>query len=88
MNFTKLAIKEYTVLEWVETGCGRTCGSDHMSAIRAGYPGVYVIEAEFQLCSNHLHGEDDLIKYLDFDHMVDHAKYVLGWVYELAFAEL
>ena len=59
-----------------------------MSAIQAGYPGVYVIESEFKLCNSHLHGPDDLIKYLDYDHMVDHAKYILGFAYELAFTKL
>ncbi|KAH8602007.1 leucine aminopeptidase 1 [Bisporella sp. PMI_857] len=89
MNFTKLVIEEYTDLEWVETGCGKFCGSDHMSAIKAGYPGVCVTESEFKHCAvEHLHGPDDLIKYLDFDHMVDHAKYILGFAYELAFAKL
>jgi len=56
--------------------------------MEAGYPGVYVIEADFKYCDNHLHGPDDLIEYLDFDHMVDHAKYILGFAYELAFAKL
>ena len=60
-----------------------------MSAIKAGYPAVFVIEAEFELCANsHLHSPDDLIKYLDFDHMVDHGKYILSFAYELAFAKL
>ena len=58
------------------------------SAIRAGYPAVFVIESDFKYTDNHLHGTDDLIKFLDFDHMVDHAKYILGFAYELAFAKL
>jgi len=59
-----------------------------MSALRAGYPAVYIIEADFKLCDNHLHGKDDLIKYLDFDHMIDHAQMSLGFLYELAFTKL
>ena len=56
--------------------------------MEAGYPAVYVIEADFKYCDDHLHGPDDLIEYLNFDHMVDHAKYILGFTYELAFAKL
>jgi leucyl aminopeptidase len=59
-----------------------------MSALWAGYPAVYIVEAEFKLCDNHLHGSEDLLKYLDYDHMVDHAQMTLGFVYELAFAKL
>lgn len=59
-----------------------------MSAIKAGYPGVFVIEGDFQYTDNHLHGVDDLIEYLDYDHMIDHAKMTLGFLYELAFAKL
>jgi len=59
-----------------------------MSAIKASYPGVFIFEAEFNLSNTHLHGTDDLVEYLDFDHMVEHAKYILGFGYELAFANI
>ncbi len=63
------------------------CGSDHMSALGVGYPAVYIIEADFKLCDNHLHGKYDLVKYLDFDHMINHAQMSLYFVYELAFTK-
>jgi leucyl aminopeptidase len=78
---------QYTEIGWVETACGH-CGSDHMSALFAGYPAIYIVEADFELCDNHLHGLEDLIKYLDWDHMIDHAQLSLGFLYELAFAKL
>lgn len=59
-----------------------------MSALKAGYPAVFIIETEFPLCDNHLHGDEDLIEYLDYDHMIDHAQMSLGFIYELAFAKL
>jgi bacterial leucyl aminopeptidase len=59
-----------------------------MSAMKAGYPAVEVFEAEFKYGNNHVHGVDDLTKFLDFDHMVDHGRYILGFTYELAFAKL
>lgn len=34
-----------------------------MSALMPGYPAIFIIEADFELCDNHLHGADDLIKY-------------------------
>jgi bacterial leucyl aminopeptidase len=59
-----------------------------MAAIKAGYPGAFVIEGAFEYTDNHLHGVDDLIEYLDYDHMIDHAQMTLGFLYELAFAKL
>ncbi|KUJ17332.1 leucyl aminopeptidase [Mollisia scopiformis] len=87
MEYLKLIIEEYTELPWVETGCGPYCGSDHMSAIKAGYPGAFIIEGAFEYTDNHLHGVDDLAEYLDYDHMIDHAQMTLGFLYELAFAK-
>jgi bacterial leucyl aminopeptidase len=42
-----------------------------------------VIESAFELSDNHIHSTDDLIKYLSFDHMLEHARMTLGLVYEL-----
>ncbi|RDW73199.1 peptide hydrolase-2 [Coleophoma cylindrospora] len=86
-EFTQMIIAEYTNISWVNTGCTR-CGSDHMAAIKAGYPAIFVIESAFELSDDHIHGVDDLPKYLEYDHMIDHAQMTLGVVYELAFAHL
>jgi leucyl aminopeptidase len=59
-----------------------------MSAIKAGYPATYVFESDFALANQHVHTPEDLIKHLDFSHMIDHARMTLGFVYELAFADL
>lgn len=42
-----------------------------------------MIESAFEDSDNHIHSTDDLIKYLSFDHMLQHAKMTLGLVYEL-----
>ncbi len=47
-----------------------------------------MIESAFADSDKHIHTSDDLIKYLSFDHMLQHARLTLGLVYELAFAKL
>ncbi|KAM0258578.1 hypothetical protein ACHAQJ_003749 [Trichoderma viride] len=83
-TFIKKVIDEYCDIPWVETKCGYAC-SDHASASKAGYPSAFVIESAFEDSDQHIHGTEDLIKYLSFDHMLQHAKMTLGLVYELAY---
>ncbi|KAM3527418.1 hypothetical protein NHJ13051_002956 [Beauveria bassiana] len=81
-KFIKVVIEEYCDIPWVETKCGYAC-SDHASASKAGYPSAFVIESAFENSDPHIHTTEDLIKYLSFDHMLQHAKMTLGLVYEL-----
>ncbi|KAL0933147.1 peptidase family M28 [Colletotrichum truncatum] len=83
-DFIKKVIVEYCKIPYIETKCGYAC-SDHASASKAGYPSAFVIESAFEYSDNHIHSVDDLIKYLSFDHMLEHAKMTLGLVYELGF---
>jgi leucyl aminopeptidase len=83
-GFIKTVIEEYCTIPWVETKCGYAC-SDHASASKAGYPSAFVIESSFENSDPHIHTTDDSIKYLSFDHMLEHARMTLGLVYELAF---
>ncbi|KAI9158262.1 leucyl aminopeptidase [Paramyrothecium foliicola] len=83
-GFIKTVIEEYCSIPWVETKCGYAC-SDHASASKAGYPSAFVIESSFEYSDSKIHTTDDLIKYLSFDHMLEHARMTLGLVYELAF---
>lgn len=85
-DFIKKIIVAYCDIPYVETKCGYAC-SDHASASKAGYPSAFVIESSFDLSDKHIHSTDDLIKYLSFDHMLQHARMTLGFVYELAFAD-
>ncbi|KAI0013056.1 Zn-dependent exopeptidase [Xylariaceae sp. FL0662B] len=85
-TFIKKVIEEYCDIPWVETKCGYAC-SDHASASKAGYPSAFVIESSFGDSDDHIHGTEDLIKYLSFDHMLQHAKMTLSLVYELGFTD-
>ncbi|CAK7211308.1 Leucine aminopeptidase 1 [Sporothrix bragantina] len=85
-DFIKKVIVAYCDIPFIETKCGYAC-SDHASASKAGYPSAFVIESSFDLSDKHIHSTDDLIKYLSFDHMLQHARMTLGFVYELAFAD-
>ncbi|KAK6224663.1 peptidase family M28 [Colletotrichum tabaci] len=85
-GFIKKVIVEYCKVPYVETKCGYAC-SDHASASKAGYPSAFVIESAFEYSDNHIHSTDDTIKYLSFDHMLEHAKMTLGLVYELGFTD-
>jgi leucyl aminopeptidase len=78
---------QYCDIPYVETKCGYAC-SDHASASKAGYPSAFVIESDFQYSDNKIHTSDDTIQYLNFDHMLQHAKLTLGLAYELAYAKL
>lgn len=85
-NFIKKVITAYCDIPYVETKCGYAC-SDHASASKAGYPSAFVIESSFDRSDDHIHTTDDLIKYLSFDHMLQHARLTLAFVYELAFTD-
>jgi len=85
-KFIKEVVSTYCEIPYVETKCGYAC-SDHASASKAGYPSAFVIESAFELSDNHIHSTDDLIKYLSFDHMLQHARLTLGFAYELAFTD-
>ncbi|KAI5866688.1 Zn-dependent exopeptidase [Durotheca rogersii] len=84
--FIKKVIEEYCEIPWVETKCGYAC-SDHASASKAGYPSAFVIESTFDESDQLIHSTSDLIKYLSFDHMLQHARMTLSLVYELGFAD-
>lgn len=86
-EFIKKVITTYCDIPYVETKCGYAC-SDHASASKAGYPSAFVIESEFALSDKKIHSTEDQIKYLSFDHMLQHARLTLGLAYELAFAKL
>ncbi|KAF2835221.1 leucine aminopeptidase 1 [Patellaria atrata CBS 101060] len=85
-EFIKKVITVYCDIPFVLTKCGYAC-SDHASASKAGYPSAFVIESDFKYSDNKIHTTEDKIEYLDFDHMLQHAKLTLGLAYELAFAK-
>lgn len=78
---------QYTEIGYVDTECGYGC-SDHASATAAGYPSSFVIEAAMDETSPYIHTADDTLDTVSYEHMIEHAKLVTGYAYELAFAEL
>ena len=88
-NFTRLVIEEYTDIDTVDTSCHYGC-SDHESATRAGYPSVFIAEGEIGGSNDYpfTHSRADTIENVDFDQVLEHAKLVVGFVIELAFADL
>ncbi|KAL9001509.1 MAG: hypothetical protein Q9169_000084 [Polycauliona sp. 2 TL-2023] len=84
-EFIKKIVTEYCDIPYVLTKCGYAC-SDHASASKAGYPSAFVIESDFKYSDDKIHSTEDKVKYLNFDHMLQHARLTLGLAYELAFA--
>jgi leucyl aminopeptidase len=88
-NFTRLIIDAYTDTEAADTQYGYGC-SDHDSATRAAYPSAFVFEGEMGAVNDnpYIHSAEDTIEKIDFGHVMEHAKLVIGFVMELAFAKL
>ncbi|RHZ60575.1 putative aminopeptidase [Aspergillus thermomutatus] len=84
-QFLKDVVTAYCSVGYLETKCGYAC-SDHTSASKYGYPSAMATEAEMENTNKKIHTTDDQIKYLSFDHMLEHAKLTLGFALELAFA--
>jgi len=85
-KFVESLITAYCDIPYTLTKCGYAC-SDHASASKYGYPSAFVIESDFEYSDKKIHTSDDVIKYLSFDHMLQHAKMTLGFAYEAAMAE-
>ncbi|RBR23764.1 uncharacterized protein FIESC28_03380 [Fusarium coffeatum] len=82
-DFLKLLIDEYADISYEESTCGYAC-SDHASAHRNGYPSSFLFETPFGNHNPHIHTPNDTMEYVDFDHVMQHAKVTAGFVYELA----
>jgi leucyl aminopeptidase len=74
-DFARRVIRAYTNTEAGDTECGYGC-SDHVS------------EGEMHTVNDnpYVHTADDTIDTVDFAHMIEHARLVVGFVIELAFA--
>ncbi|KAF1940821.1 Zn-dependent exopeptidase [Clathrospora elynae] len=88
-DFTRRIIGAYTVTDGSDTQCYYSC-SDHNSVTRAGYSSAFIFEGEMHDVNDYpyAHSEQDTIEKVDFRHMIEHAKLVVGIVVELAFAVL
>ncbi|KAI5917123.1 leucine aminopeptidase 1 [Camillea tinctor] len=84
-DFVHKVIDAYTEIGYVDTECGYGC-SDHASATAAGYPSSFVIEGNFEDTSPFIHTINDTMETVSLEHMLEHAKLVTGFAYELTFA--
>ncbi|KAH7310687.1 hypothetical protein B0I35DRAFT_514712 [Stachybotrys elegans] len=83
--FTRLVIGRYASIGFVETRCGYAC-SDHASATRSGYPASFVFEGAFANSNPSIHTTSDTIANINFNHIYEHGKLILGFLTELAFS--
>jgi bacterial leucyl aminopeptidase len=86
-TFVRRIITAYTSVTAADDRCGYAC-SDHTSATKAGYPSAMIFESEMKYDNPYIHTSSDTISRVDFAHMLEHAKLVVGFVVELAFATL
>ncbi|KAF9892340.1 Leucine aminopeptidase 1 [Aspergillus nanangensis] len=84
-QFLKDVVTSYCDIGYIDTKCGYAC-SDHTSASKYGYPSAMATESEMENSNKRIHTTDDRPKYLNFDHMLQHARLSVGFAYELAFA--
>ncbi|KAF9958070.1 Leucine aminopeptidase 1 [Mortierella alpina] len=81
-ELVKIYAKEYGDITVRETQCGYAC-SDHASWTKYGYRSAFAIEGDFSDISPYIHGEDDSVDHISFDHMKQFAKLSLGFAIEL-----
>ncbi|KAM0269861.1 hypothetical protein ACHAQH_009612 [Verticillium albo-atrum] len=83
-EFLKKAIGQFTNIPYEETVCGYAC-SDHASANRNGFPSSFIFEAPFGNHNPYIHTPNDTMEHVSFEHVNEHAKMALAYMYELAY---
>ncbi|KAG9302579.1 hypothetical protein G9A89_007283 [Geosiphon pyriformis] len=81
--FIKALVEKYAKIPWKDTECGYAC-SDHASWRKAGYPSAFTIESEFHDSNPYIHTSNDVIKNLDFNHMLEFSKLSVSYAVELS----
>ncbi|KAJ4262890.1 Leucine aminopeptidase 1 [Fusarium torreyae] len=80
-------VQQYSSLPTVDFKCGYAC-SDHASATRSGFPSALAFESSFDNDSPYIHSADDTVSTVNFAHVLEFSKVVVGFAYELGFATL
>lgn len=86
-NFASSLVDAYLPISWNYTRCGNTCGSDHMSFTKAGYPAAFAFESLYENVNNKFHTPfDDAYRdgQYSFEHMLQFVKLGIAFVAELA----
>ncbi|ORX97525.1 aminopeptidase [Basidiobolus meristosporus CBS 931.73] len=81
--FLKKIIASYSTLRVGELRCGYGC-SDHASWSRAGYPSAFHFESDKLSANPYIHTARDTIDTVDYNHMLQFARVVVGFAYELS----
>jgi leucyl aminopeptidase len=85
-NYTTDICTQYTDITYVESTCGYAC-SDHGSATRSGFPASFIFESAFEYRNPYIHTANDTIDHIDPEHVLQHGKLVLGFLYEMGFSK-
>jgi bacterial leucyl aminopeptidase len=85
-TFLQKLITAYTNIEYTASKAGYAA-SDHASFTRAGYPAAFPFEDLFGDHSPYIHTANDLLSNLNNEHMLEFARFALGYVVEMAVAE-
>ncbi|EIE75733.1 hypothetical protein G6F46_005995 [Rhizopus delemar] len=82
-EFLKTLVDNYADIPYSLTECGYAC-SDHASWRKLGFPSAFTIESDFDNSNPYIHGTNDVIENLSFDHMKEFAKVAVGFAVELS----
>ncbi|EGF79493.1 hypothetical protein BATDEDRAFT_33390 [Batrachochytrium dendrobatidis JAM81] len=82
-TFLQHIVEGYSSISWAPTKCGYAC-SDHATWNKAGVPTVFTFEAPFADHSPYIHTSDDTVEHIDFGHMAEFVKSVIGFTVELS----
>ena len=55
--------------------------------MRSGYPASFVFESAFEYRNPFIHTANDTMDHMDPDHVLQHGRLVLGYLYELGFSK-
>jgi bacterial leucyl aminopeptidase len=82
-EYLRTLAKTYASIPIVETRCGYGC-SDHASWNKAGYRSAFPFEGEFRDSSPYIHGKDDTVEHIDFDHMAEFVKLAVSYAMDMS----
>jgi len=86
-TFTTKLVDAYLPIGWNMTGCGASCGSDHMSWHKAGYRSAFVTEGLYSDFDPFIHTAYDNLEadgQYSFEHMLHFVKLGIAWITELS----
>ncbi|KAI4521650.1 Zn-dependent exopeptidase [Schizophyllum commune Loenen D] len=74
LDYVTGLVDAYLPVHWTLTGCGKRCGSDHMSWTRAGYRAAYECEGLFEEMGEGYHTVNDTINLIEGEYSFEHLQ--------------